>query len=119
MTTKLNVWCSTTVTDGITSTDNKREILEEESLNGWVRNGTVSTQQLNSLFYELTLHSNPFANSPFLMSTNVSTPDNAYDMDGSTFVETDAPNLFAIYAGTLPDLNTTAPTAHKYVIRIN
>lgn len=116
----LKIWCNTTVTDGVTNTDNKRTLLDEEYLNGWLRNGTVSIQQLNSLFFGLTLSSSPYTNSPYLMSDGVTTPSTAYDMDGTvTLTSTDAPNLYEIYGATLPDLSGDAPTGHKYVIRIS
>lgn len=117
MSAELPIWAEIAVEDGVTGTDNRRALLGEEAVNGWVRNGTVSVQQLNSLFYYLTLHSSPYAFSPYLMSTTYTTPSNAYDMDGSTFTEDDAPNLYEIYAGTLPDLSSEAPTGHKWVIR--
>ncbi len=114
---ELDIWCSEVVNDGVTLTDNRRALLPEEVLNGWVRNGTVSVQQMNSLFYYLTTYSSPFSNSPYLMASSETTPDNAYDMDGSTFTEEDAPNLYEIYKGTLTDMSGDAPTGHKWVIR--
>lgn len=118
MSSELPIWASTVVTDAVTNTDNRREILDEEALNGWVRDGTISTQQLNSLFYYLTLHSAPYANCPYLMSTTTAVPTNALEMDGSvTLTSDDNPNLYSIYGDTLPDLSSDAPSGHRWVIR--
>lgn len=117
MTAELYTWAEVVVTDGVTATDNRREILQEEALNGWVRDGTISTQQLNSLFYYLTLYASPFANTPYLMSTNVNVPTNALEMDGSTITQEESPNLYEIYGATLPDLSTNAPSGHRWVVR--
>ncbi len=120
MTAELYTWASVINTDeGVTDTANRREILPEEALNGWVRDGTISTQQLNSLFYYLTLYASPFPNTPYLMSTKVNTPTNAYELDGSAITQGEAPNLYDIYGATLPDLSSEAPTGHRWVVRIS
>lgn len=113
----LKIFCNTAVVDGVTETSNRRTILDEEYLNGWVRQATVSTQQVNSILYLLSTFSAPYAHCIYMMDDSEDTPSTALDLDGSTFTEEDYPNLYEIYSGTLPDYTSVAPTGIKYIIR--
>lgn len=116
---ELKVWAKEKIIDSVTEIAQRRDISTEEFENGWKRLSTVSAQQANGLFYLLTSYASPFSNSIYLMSSSVATPSTALELDGSTFTEEDYPNLYEIYAGTLPNLSAEAPTGCKYIIRAN
>jgi hypothetical protein len=114
----LKVWCEEAVNDGVTNTDNRRDITSEESQNGWVRGGSVSTQQLNSMFYLTSLCSSPYWHTPFLVTDTVTLDaDVALEMNGQAITQGDNPELYAIYGSTLPDMSTDAPSGFYYAVR--
>jgi hypothetical protein len=113
----LEVWCRELVTDGVTDTDNRRDLLTEETLNGWVRLGTVSTQQMNSLFYLCSSHSKPNPFSPELHLSAKAIPSVAIEWsDGGAIVEADTPELYEYYGATFPTLGA-APSGWTYIVR--
>ena len=63
---ELRVWANTPVYDEETKVLQIRELNLEEWEYGWLRNVSISAQQLNSLFKGLTSHSNPVNCSPYL-----------------------------------------------------
>lgn len=113
----LEVWCREKVTDAASETENRRDVVPEETVNGWVRLGTVSTQQANSLFYLVTSHSKPNPFSPELHHNAQPIPSVAMEwVDGGAIVEADTPELYEYYGATFPVLGS-APAGWTYIVR--
>lgn len=114
----LRIWCREVVKSAITNMiPQVRPLVPEEELNGWLNLQTVSVQQLNGLFSQLTTYSAP---SPFvfqMISTTTPTPAEALDANGQTLVEANSPELFSHFGATLPDANATAPVGFKFIVR--
>ena len=114
----LRVWCREVVQSAITQMIPQiRPLVPEEEINGWVNLQTVSVQQLNSLFSQLTIYAPP---SPFvfhMVSIDTPTPAEALDVNGQTLIEEDSPELFEHFGATLPNVNATAPVGTKFIIR--
>lgn len=115
-TQEFKIWAQTIVTDS-TGMPQRRDLSLEESLTGWLRLEDVSAQKLNQLFNLASVHSNPFAVTPVQISTLVPIPSTALELNGQTITEAEAPNVFATYGATLPDLVSEAITGHTYVVR--
>lgn len=113
----LEVWCQELVTDELTQNTQRRTIFDNEYLEGWLRQQTVSTQQLNQLFYLLTSYSPP--NIFTVHYVDSSTPVTIAEIacDGGSFLEADAPLLYEQYGGTMPDFTGDAPTGTRPVMR--
>ena len=114
---ELKVWSEELVVDGLTNITQRRDLLDEEFLNGWLRKMSISSQQLNQLFYLLSIHANPFPNAPVPYPTSLGIPDTALEMNGQAILEADYPNAFSIYGATLTDITADAPTGFTYIIR--
>ena len=114
---ELKIWAKTLNNDMLTLTDQRRDIEDEEFLDGWLRTSPASSQQMNQLFYLLTTYANPFPNAPVIYPSALDIPSVALEMNGQTITEEDYPNAFAIYGGTLPNITASAPTGFTYIIR--
>lgn len=113
---EIPVWCEEVLTFG--GTDTRYDLKAEEALNGWVKNASVSAQQLNQLFYLLTSSAkvNPF--SPDLLLATEELPSECVEwVDGGAIPQTEAPLLYEHYNGVFPTLQTYAPIGWKYIAR--
>lgn len=113
----LKVWCQEVVPDGITDAEQRRGLLDEEYLNGWLRQQTVSYQQLNQILFLLTSYSSP--NVYTVHYVDDTAPTSAYEIeaDGGSFSQVEAPLLYELYSGTMPDFTSTTPTGMRPVMR--
>lgn len=113
----LAIWAKNIVIDNQTNTPQRRVLTLEEWSDGLLRDTPFSAQQYNSLLNVLTSHSNPYPNTPYPMKDSITTPEYALEMNGQSFTQEQAPELYEIYTGILDDLST-ALAGHKYIIRI-
>ena len=114
----LEVWCRNEVVDPVSEIEQRREILPEEFLEGWLRDATVSGQQVNALFYLLTAHADTRPCVPKLILTTDTLLDNEILwVDGGAISLLDTPVLHSRYGATFPTLQSTAPSGWKYVVR--
>lgn len=114
---ELEIWANQLTKDALTDTFQRREIFPEEFKDGWLRTESISAQQLNQLFYLLSVYSNASTNAPILYPTSVSIPITSLEMNGQIIAEVNYPNAFALYGTNLPDLATGAPAGFTYIIR--
>ena len=115
---ELKIWANTLDIDGVAGNAQRRDLIEEEFIDGWKRLAGVSYQQLNQLFYLLTSSSAPIDTAPYLHYTvGNPVPSVALEMNGQTITEAANPILFGYYGGTLPDLRSEAPTNFTYLVR--
>lgn len=118
MNQELKIWSNTLDIDGVAGNTQRRDLTEEEFIDGWKRLAGVSYQQLNQLFFLLTSSSSPIDTTPYLHYTVGTTiPSNALEMNGQTLSAAGNPVLFGYYGGTLPDLRSEAPTNFTYIVR--
>lgn len=114
----LRVWCQDLYLDPVTMTTQRRDLSPEESMNGWLRNATISNQQMNQLHYLETIHAKASPFSPDMIPDTKPAPSVAYDwVDGAAISETESPELYAYYGATFPVLQANAPSGWKYIIR--
>ena len=113
----LRVWAYQLNTDGVTGTDQRRNLNGEEFRDGILNLVTFTAQQHNSLQYLLTSYSNPFYASPTLLPTSEAIPNEALEMDGSAIAAIDYPNLSTVYGANLPNIVADAPTGFTYIVR--
>lgn len=114
----LGIWAEVVTIDNQTNTPQRRMITLEEWRDGLLRDASFSAQQYNSIMNVLSSHSSPNSNSPYLLRTSEDVPDYALEMNGQSFLQADAPELYDIYTGTLDDMTTDAPAGYTYIIRI-
>lgn len=114
---ELKVYASTINVDLETNVPQRRDITIEEFNDGLLKLHSFSAQQYNALMFLLTSHAAPHWSCPQLLSTLVTIPDSALEMDGQSFLEVDAPELYTIFAGTLPDIVADAPAGFTYIVR--
>ena len=115
---ELKVWANTLDIDGVAGNAQRRDLTEEEFIDGWKRLAGVSYQQLNQLFYLLTSYSSPSDTSPYLHYTvDNPIPTEALEVNGQAIAEATSPNLFNVYGANLPDLRSAAPTNFTYIVR--
>ncbi|AUR87571.1 hypothetical protein NVP1101O_160 [Vibrio phage 1.101.O._10N.261.45.C6] len=115
---ELNTWAKNLVVDGVTEIAQRRDLSEEEFNDGWLRNSTASSQQINQVLYLQTSYAktNPYTPEPFLASK--STPSICLDwVEGGNIPEVDAPELFAFYGGTFPAPPFTLNAGWKFIVR--
>lgn len=115
---ELQVWTKEEVLDLVSEELQRRDLLDEEFLNGFLRNSTVSGNQFNSLMYLITSHSkvNPF--SPDYILDTKPTPDIAVEwVVGGNISQTETPQLFEHYGATFPDLPVTLASGWKAIVR--
>ncbi len=105
----LRTWCRDLVVDAETQNIQRRDINSNEFQQGWLRLDTISAQQLNQLFYLLTSYSNRVVTQVYFVDSSQTIPNTVIKADGGSFVENDAPLLFEIYNGTMPDFTNSAP----------
>lgn len=115
----LKIWCQELKVDGVTEAVQRRSLLDEEYENGWLRKQTVSTQQINGLFHQLTGYAKSVRCAPDLFYTGNgnSIPSIALEMNGQSITQEEYPVLFDFYGSTLPDLTSDAPTDFTYTVR--
>ncbi len=114
----LRIWCKEIVNSAITQmVPQRRPLVPEEELNGWLNLQTVSAQQLNSLFFQLTTYSSPSPYTFYMISSSTPTPSEALDANGQTLTIEDSPELYEHFGATLPNANTSAPSGFKFIIR--
>ncbi|AGH32161.1 hypothetical protein VPHG_00094 [Vibrio phage 11895-B1] len=114
----LEIWARVVEQDGLTGTEQVRELVSNETEKGWLNLATASTQQMNGILKSITQHSgcNPFA--PELILDAASIPATSLEwVDGGAIVEEDSPELYAHYGATFPTLQSTAPSGWKYIVR--
>ena len=114
---ELKSWAGTVSIDGLTNSPQRRDILDEEFLNGWLRNTTVSAQQLNSILYLLSTNALPHPNCASLFPDSTTVPSVALELNGQSITESEYPNAYALYGSTLPNISGDAPTGFTYIIR--
>jgi hypothetical protein len=105
----LNTWCRDLIIDSETENVQRRDINSNEFQQGWLRLDTISTQQLNQLFYILTSYSNRVITQVYFVDSAKPIPNTVIKADGGSFLEEDAPLLFEIYKGTMPNFINAAP----------
>lgn len=113
---ELRKWASIPVYDEETGVLQVRDLNLEEWSYGWLRNVSISAQQLNSLFNQITSNSNPVTCSPYLHLKSKPIPEEAIEM-GSSISQDVYPILFEYYGSTLPDITSEAPTGFTYIVR--
>lgn len=114
---ELDIWAEVLNTDGVTGTDQRRDLNLEEFRDGILKLVTPSSQQYNQMMFLLSSYSNPFYASPYLIPTTETIPSNALEVDGQTINVVDNPNLFAVYGSTLPNIVADAPTGFTFIVR--
>ena len=113
---ELRIWAKIPVYDEETKVLQVRDINLEEWSYGWLRNVSISAQQLNSLFNKITSNSNPVTCSPYLHLKTKPIPEEAIEM-GSSISQDTYPVLFEYYGAKLPDITGDAPTGFTYIVR--
>lgn len=115
---ELDIWAKELVLDIETNSEQRRNLNPEEYENGWLYRDEVSAQQMNSLFYLITLHSKSVSQSPELIPSTATIPTISLEwVDGGTIDEVAHPELYAYYGSTFPTLQSTAPSGWKYIVR--
>ena len=110
-------WAEKKKNDNLTSSDQRRDIKDEEFQDGWLRLKSVSAQQLNQLFYLASVNCNASYGAPELRYSAAGVPDTALEMNGQAITQLGYPNLFSIYGAALPDLTSEAPSGFTYIVR--
>lgn len=113
----LKTWCQAPEVDPLTEIEQVRPLVEEEFLSGWKRQQTVSTQQVNQLFRLLTQYSPPNPACIFFQDNTIPINSVTIIANGQAFTEEEAPELFTIYSGTMPDFTGVAPAGTVPVMR--
>lgn len=116
---ELKIWANTLGTDGVAGNTQRRDLTEEEFIDGWKRLSGVSYQQLNQLFFLLTGYSSPSEVAPYLFYTDggATLPSTALTMNGQSISSSSNPILYEHYGSTLPDMTEDAPTGFVYIVR--
>ena len=106
----LKTWCRDLVVDAETLNTQRRDINSNEFQQGWLRLDSISAQQLNQLFYLLTSYSSRVVTQVYFVDSNQSIPQTVIKADGGSFLKEEAPLLFEIYGGTMPNFTNSAPS---------
>lgn len=114
---ELKVYANTINIDLETKVPQRRDLTIEEFTDGLLKQHSFSAQQYNQILFLLTSHAAPHWSCPQLLSTSVTIPDSALEMNGQVFLEIDAPELYSIFSGTLPDIVADAPAGFTYIVR--
>lgn len=114
---ELEVWAKQDVPDPVKGNSQKREIRDEEWLQGWGRLSGITAQQLNTLFNLVTQYTPPSDICPYPFPNGVAIPDQALVMNGQTITQQDQPELYAAYGATLPDMTADNLTGFVWVVR--
>lgn len=116
---ELKIWANTPDIDGVAGNTQRRDLTEEEFIDGWKRLAGVSYQQLNQILYLLTNYSSPSEITPYLFYTGggATLPSTALTMNGQSITSASNPILYEHYGSTLPDMTDDAPTGFVYVVR--
>lgn len=114
---QLKVFASELTQDPVKGNNQRRDIQEEEWLQGWGRLQGVTAQQLNQLFFLLTSSSAPSNICPYPYPDTLPIEDTMLHMNGQAISVTDAPTLFEKYGDTLPDMRTDNLTGFIWVVR--
>ena len=115
---ELQVWAKQEVVDPVSEKPQRRDLVDEEFLQGLLRQDTFSGQQYNSVLYLLTSYSkvNPF--SPDVILDSKPTPDVAVEwIVGGAISSTETPQLFEHYGSTFPPLPFTLGVGWKAIVR--
>ena len=117
-TQEIDIWADTIVLDPIKGNPQRRDIRDEEWLQGWLRMSGVSPQQLNSLFNLLTHYSPPSDICPYPYPDSKPLGDKILKMDGvTTITQEGSPVLYEEYGATLPDMTADNLTGFVWVVR--
>ena len=116
-TQEIDIWADTIVLDPIKGNPQRRDIRDEEWLQGWLRMSGVSPQQLNSLFNLLTHYSPPSDICPYPFPSTGTTTDKMKVMNGQGITQEESPFLFEEYGATLPDMTSDNLTGFVWVVR--
>ncbi len=112
---ELKIYAKDSVIDSTKGNTQKREITDEEFLQGVQRLGGVSTQLWNSLLSLVTHYSPPSDTSPYLHKSSQPIPSIALEMNGQA---TPVDSILRDFYGTnLDDLTGDAPTGYTYIVR--
>ncbi|HDG1611215.1 TPA: hypothetical protein PFD71_003105 [Vibrio cholerae] len=113
----LKEWCQIPKVDDVTEIEQVRPLVDEEFINGWQRQQTVSTQQVNQLFKLLTNYAPPSPTCIYYQDSSIPVNSVSIIADGRTFTQEEAPELFEIYGGTMPDKTVGAPAGTTPIMR--
>lgn len=113
----LPIWSRELVADPVTEDVQRRDLLDEEMLHGFLRQMSVSTQQFNSLMFLITASTAPSPFCIFPWDSTKPVPNTALEMNGQVLTAVDTPELYNFYGATLPDYTGVAPTGLTYIVR--
>ena len=113
----LKTWASKLTIDNASLAPQRRPLRDEEFQNGLLRLMSMTAQQLNQLFYLLTISSKSHPSVPELWPTSKAIPDESLEMNGQAILAAAYPNAFDTYGAVLPDMTGDAPTGFTYIIR--
>lgn len=113
----LKVWCKEVTVDSLTENRQRRSLLDNEYLDGWLRQQSVSYQQLNELFNLLSSYSPPSIFTVYYVESSASGSSEEITANGGSFTQEEAPLLYEEYAGTMPNLTGSAPAGTRPVMR--
>jgi hypothetical protein len=113
----LKVWAKNTVLDPVKQNAQRREIREEEWLQGLGRLFGFTAQHVNTLFNLLSHHSAPSDICPYVFPSGGVLTSEMLHMNGQTITEADQPYLFAEYGATLTDMTADNLTGFIWIVR--
>lgn len=113
----LKQWCQDLDVDPVTEIEQRRSLVDEEFIKGWKRQQTVSTQQINQLFNLLTQYAPPNPACVHFQDSTIAINSVSIVANGQSFTQAEAPELFSIYNGTMPDFTGVAPVGTTPVMR--
>lgn len=115
---ELKVWAENPIQDGVAKNYQRRDLRDEEFMEGWARLAGLTYQEINQLFYLLSSYSSPLSVAPYqhYIASNA-VPSTALEMNGQTISVNDVPELYAYYGATLPDRTGELPTGWTYIVR--
>lgn len=113
---ELKVWAKTLKTDTETNFQQRRDITDEEYMDGLGKLTSFSAQQFNQMMFMLSSYAAPHWSCPHLVLATVTGPD-IYHMTNQTLTAANEPELFALYGSTLTTPDIAAPTGYVYAVR--
>ena len=107
---ELKIYASSVNTTGANGKPQKRDLSDNEFIDGMLDQEIFSAQKYNQILHLLTVYAAPFHSTPMLVSDDVGIPGESLEMDGQAFSAVTYPNLALAYTGlVLPDLITLSP----------
>lgn len=114
---ELPVWSEEIVSDPVTESEQRRSLLPEEFLHGFLRQQTISTQQFNSLMFLLSSYAAPSPFCMYLWDSSKPIPDVAIEANGQATDSMTMPQLAEFYGVSLPNAASSAPVGFTYLLR--